>query len=81
MIQKLPGYRICEYMIVLDPGQSISERIALARAEFNTKYKVDAPPYKPNLLLASFKQYAMMEERIFNRLRSSAWVNSLLKLN
>lgn len=76
----IPGYPVCEYLVVLDPGQSLSEKIVLTRTEFNEQYKVTAAPWKPNLLLASFKQYAMMEERIINRLNVIAMGHHELKV-
>lgn len=67
--QLLPGYRLCDYMIVIDPGEDISEKVMKVREKFNADYKIQAVPWKPNLLLASFKQYSMAEERIANKLK------------
>lgn len=80
MLTQLPGYKVCDFMIVLDPGNSLSEKILSVREEFNKIYQVVAPPYKPNLLLASFKQYEMMEERIISRLNVIAMGHSPLKV-
>lgn len=80
MINKLPGYWVDEYMIVIDPGETLSEKLTAVRGEFNEKYQVTAPPWKPNLLLASFKQYAMMEAKIINRLNVIAMGHHELKV-
>lgn len=76
----LPGYRLCDYMVVLDPGNDLAEKILAIRDAFNKSYQVEAPQWKPNLLLASFKQYAMMEERIINRLKVIAMGHHSLKV-
>lgn len=68
----IPGYRVCEYLVVIDPGHALSEKIMSARQQFNDKYKITPMQWKPNLLLASFKQYALLEERITNRLNTIA---------
>jgi 2'-5' RNA ligase len=40
--------------------------------QFNQEYKVPSTPGKPNLMIASFKQYTMKEERIINHLNRIA---------
>ncbi len=70
--QLLPGYRLCDYLIVIDPGEDISGKVMKVRDTFNSAYKTDATPWKPNLLLSSFRQYSMMEERIINKLKAVA---------
>lgn len=59
-------------MLVIDPGIALSEKIAATRQLFYEKYKITPLQYKPNVLLASFKQYAMAEERIISRLNTIA---------
>jgi 2'-5' RNA ligase len=69
IIQSIPGYRINEYMIVLHPPQDLRDKIGTIKKEFSEKYQTSATaPGKSHILLAAFTQYAMMEERVVNRL-------------
>ena len=68
----MPGYRINEYMLILPLPTELSNKLSSLRDQFNEEYRVPSTPGKPNLMLASFKQYAMMEERILNRLHTIA---------
>jgi len=66
----IPGYRIFEYMLVLNPHEELRNKIMKVRQEFNDEYKVStALGGKPNIILANFLQYEMMEERLINRLK------------
>jgi 2'-5' RNA ligase len=69
----LPGYRINEYLIILCPHRELGEKIARIREEFSEKYQTDQARWgRPQIALANFVQYAMMEERIINRLQNVA---------
>ena len=66
----IPGYRIFEYLLVLNPHEELRSKIMKVRQEFNDEYKVTtALGGKPNIILANFLQYEMMEERLINRLK------------
>jgi len=66
----IPGYRIFEYLLVLNPHEELRNKIMKVRLEFNDEYKVStALGGKPNIILANFLQYEMMEERLINRLK------------
>jgi len=66
----IPGYRIFEYLLVLNPHEELRNKIMKVRQEFNDEYKVStALGGKPNILLANFLQYELMEERLLNRLK------------
>jgi 2'-5' RNA ligase len=64
----MPGYRMNDYILILNPSLELSNKISTIRDEFNKEYKVPATPGKPNLLICSFTQLAMMEERIIRNL-------------
>jgi 2'-5' RNA ligase len=68
----MPGYRVNDYILILNPPLELSNKLSSIRDDFNKKYKVPATPGKPNLLLCTFTQYAMMEERIVNNLHRIA---------
>ena len=66
----IPGYQIFEYLLVLNPHEELRSKILKVRQEFNDEYKVTtALGGKPNIILANFLQYEMMEERLINRLK------------
>ena len=69
-IQSIPGCRINEYMLVLNPHEELRNKIAKVRNEFSETYKNSAALIgKPHLALVRFTQLEMMEERIVNRLK------------
>jgi 2'-5' RNA ligase len=76
-IQTIPGYRLCEFLLVLNPHEELRNRIMSIRKEFHEKYKGAAASKgivagKPQLALVKFETVEMMEERILNRLKTIA---------
>ena len=66
----IPGYRIFEYLLVLNPHEELRNKIMKVKREFYDEYKATtALGGRPNLILANFLQYEMMEERLVNRLK------------
>jgi len=66
----IPGYRIFEYLLVLNPHEELRNKIMKVRREFYDAYQAStALGGKPNIILANFLQYEMMEERLVNRLK------------
>ena len=73
IVNTIPGYRVYEYLLVLSPHEELWNRIMKVKEEFSEKYKSDHARWgKPQITLVNFVQYAMMEERIVNRLRTIA---------
>lgn len=69
----MPGYRVFEYLLVLNPHQELSNKIAQIRKEFNAEYKISGMPgTRANLALVKFEQLEMMEQRIINKLHTIA---------
>ncbi|OQP49846.1 2'-5' RNA ligase family protein [Niastella populi] len=69
-IQSIPGCRVNEYMLVLNPHEELRNKITRLRNEFSETYKNSAALIsKPNIALVRFTQLEMMEERIVNRLK------------
>jgi 2'-5' RNA ligase len=69
----LPGYKIAEYLIVLDPHEELSRRIVDVRKHFAAEFKMETGTgSKANLALARFSQYEMKEDRIINKLKTIA---------
>lgn len=66
----IPGYRVCEYLLVLNPHEELRQRIVKVKKEFCEKYSATSGTgSKPYLALVNFLQYELMEERVINRLR------------
>ena len=68
----MPGYQTCDYMLILTLPTEVGNKVSLVRDEFNKEYKVIPTPNKPNIILATFTQFVMKEERISNHLRTVA---------
>jgi 2'-5' RNA ligase len=73
----IPGYRIYEYLLVLNPHEELRNKIMKVKQEFYDTYKAPTVPKafgsgKPHVTLVNFLQYEMMEERLINRLKAIA---------
>ena len=69
----MPGYRVYEYLLVLNPHEELRNRIMQVKKEFYDVYKAStAIGGKPHVALVNFLQYEMMEERLVNRLKTIA---------
>ncbi len=67
----MPGYRIFEYLLVLNPHQELSNKIANIRKDFNEEFRINGVPgTRANLALVKFEQLEMMEQRIVNKLHT-----------
>ncbi|MBI2730471.1 MAG: 2'-5' RNA ligase family protein [Sphingobacteriales bacterium] len=67
----IPGYRIYEYLLVLNPHEELRNKIMKVKQEFYETYKApSAMDGKPHVTLVNFLQYEMMEERLINRLKT-----------
>ena len=77
----IPGYRIFEYLLVLNPHEELRNKIMKVKREFYDEYKATtALGGRPNLILANFLQYEMMEERLLNRLKVVAMGSHPIKV-
>ncbi|MEJ0106588.1 MAG: hypothetical protein WDO19_30360 [Bacteroidota bacterium] len=76
----MPGYRMNDYIVILNPPAELSNKIRVIREDFNKEYRVPSTPGKPNLLLCSFTQLTMMEDRIIRNLARLRWVIRRSKL-
>ena len=69
LIVSIPGYKIYEYLLVLNPHEELRNKIMAVKNDFYEKYKAENARWgKPHITLVNFLQYEMMEERITNRL-------------
>lgn len=66
----LPGYKVSEYKLVLEPHEELCQKIMHSRKNFSEKYKPEKPLYgKPFVTLVNFQQIEMLESRIIHRLK------------
>jgi 2'-5' RNA ligase len=73
IVNSIPGYQASEYLLVIEPHKELTGKLAKIKEEFADAYKMEQARWgQPQILLASFVQYAMMEERLINRLRMVA---------
>jgi 2'-5' RNA ligase len=69
----IPGYRVYEYLLVLNPHEELRNKIMKVKQEFYDVYKAStAIGGKPHITIANFLQYELMEERLTNRLQMIA---------
>lgn len=72
-ITSIPGYQVKEYLLVLNPSEDLRNKIVNVKKSFYERYEAQsAKSSHPLLMLASFKQYELMEERIVSRLKTIA---------
>ncbi|MBK6381441.1 MAG: 2'-5' RNA ligase family protein [Chitinophagaceae bacterium] len=72
-IVSIPGYKVSEYSLVLNPHEELRNKIVHVKEEFAKKYESKSALYsKPFVSLVTFVQYELMEERIINHLNTIA---------
>ena len=77
----MPGYRVYEYQLVLAPHEALRNKIRDLRQEFNQQYQMESQSKgRCSILLCSFTQYEMMEEKIRTRVRSIAMGTTPFKI-
>lgn len=66
----IPGYRVYEYLLVLNPHEELRHKIMAVKEAFYKTYQAETAKWgKPHLTLVNFVQYELLEERIINRLK------------
>jgi len=66
----LPGYRVFEYMLIINPHEALEEKIKGVRSEFETAFKIQRKiGRRPNVGLVQWMQYEMMEKRVLDKLK------------
>lgn len=72
-INSIPGYKVYEYSLVLNPHEELRNKIMHVKQEFFDKYKAETARWsKPFVTLVTYMQYEMMEQRIINHLKTIA---------
>jgi 2'-5' RNA ligase len=69
----MPGYRINEYLLVLNPAEELWQKIMKIKNEFADKYKNEIARFtKPHITLINWVSLELMEERMMQRLQTIA---------
>src|SRR3954453_2836211 len=77
----VPGYRVWEYLLVLQPHEELSNKIKKIREDFFEKYQASSASLgRAQITLLKFAQFQMMEDRIINRLKMIAMAMPAFKV-
>lgn len=69
----LSSYATAEYLLVIEPHEALRDEIMEVKKYFSETYDCPAAATgKPNITLARFQQYEMIEQRIVHRLQLMA---------
>ncbi len=67
---QLPGHRLHEYLLVIDPHEELRHKIEKSRLALTEKYHIVQPQTgRPNVSLVRFTAVKMMEEKMVQRLQ------------
>jgi 2'-5' RNA ligase len=69
----MPGYRINEYLLVLNPPENLWQKIMKIKEGFADKYKNEIAKFtKPHITLVNWVSLELIEERMIQRLQTIA---------
>lgn len=67
----MPGYRINEYLLVLNPPEELWQKIMKVKEGFAEKYKNEIAKFtKPHITLINWVNLELMEDRMMQRLQA-----------
>jgi 2'-5' RNA ligase len=69
LVMQMPGYRNCEYLLILNPHEELRNKIIHVKNEFSSKFDSTFNYSKPHITLVKFKVWEMMEEKLINCLK------------
>jgi 2'-5' RNA ligase len=77
----MPGYRVNEYLLVLNPPEDLWQKIMKIKEGFADKYKNELARFtKPHIALVNWLGLELMEERMMQRLQTIAMGLSPFKI-
>ncbi|MFN0083195.1 MAG: 2'-5' RNA ligase family protein [Ferruginibacter sp.] len=80
-ITAVPGYKLCEYILVLNPHEELRNKIMNIKKDFYESYKASAALFsKPQISLVTFTQYEIAERRIMEKLHVVAMGSKPVKI-
>ena len=73
LITSIPGYRVYEFLLILNPHEELRNHMQSIKKEFAEKYKAPlALSTKPHITLVNFLAYQMTQDRLLNRIGTIA---------
>ncbi len=77
----MPGYRICEYRLVVPLSEALQEAVIRIRRELHERYRISLPfGLKPSLTILHFHAYESTESKLVERLQQVASRTSTFKV-
>ncbi len=77
----LLGYKVYEYLLVLQPHEALEQTIMQEKESFATAYEADNARWgKPHVTLVNFLQYEMVQPRLVQRLQAVAMSQTPIKI-
>jgi 2'-5' RNA ligase len=76
----IPGYRYYEYLVVITPHDDLQKRLSDVKNEFGEKFKAHTFRGKSHVTLVKFLTWAMMEEKLVQRLKMIAMATTPFKV-
>ncbi|MDQ6757604.1 MAG: 2'-5' RNA ligase family protein [Bacteroidota bacterium] len=71
--KQIPGYKLNEYLLILNPHEELRNKIIYIKNSFADKYKSTYAKFgQPHITLVTFAQYEIAEDRLLNRLKTIA---------
>ena len=69
----MPGYKVCEYRLIIPLSEALQQTISKVRKELHEKYKVPLPfELKPSLTILHCHAYEGMEAKLVERMQGVA---------
>ncbi|HQY42423.1 MAG TPA: hypothetical protein PLA14_11645, partial [Ferruginibacter sp.] len=73
VLTQMPGYKVYEYLLMLNPHEGLRHKIEKVRKELQDAYHIHQPHTgRPNITLVRFEATKALEEKIINRLQQIA---------
>lgn len=78
----MPGHRKLEFLIIVNPHESLQEKIMTIKQGIHTDFATMIAVHgKPNIRLAKFFTWEMMEEKLINHLKKLAMAMPPVKIS
>ncbi len=76
----MPGYKVNEYLLILNPHEELGDRIVGQKQKFAEEYHTQTYLTKPNISIVKFTQYEMLESKIVANLHRLAMESKPIKI-
>jgi 2'-5' RNA ligase len=77
----MPGYRICEYRLLVPLSEALQQTVMQVRKELHERYRIPLPfELRPSLTILHCHAYEGMEAKLIDRMQQVATRNSAFKV-